>query len=177
MMRLTFLPPLRRLPGPILGLLLLLHGAGCAGYRLGSTLPPDVKAIFIQTFGNRSGEPLAEYELTKATIEEFQKDGTLKIARIDQADLVLQCSLVKVDLDPLRYDRADRSKPNEYRLRLTVLYSLKRGGTLETIDEGDVEGEATFVFAGNLTLAKRDAIPDAAEDMAQKLVQKVVETW
>ncbi len=175
-MRSNLWPPPRSLTA-LLAVLLLALQAGCAGYRLGSTLPPEIKSIFIPTFGNRSGEPLAEHELTKAAIEEFQKDGTLKIARMDQADLVLQCSLVKVDLDPLRYDRADRSKPNEYRLRVTVLYSLKRGGALETIDEGEAEGEATFVFAGNLTLAKKNALPNAAEDLAKRLVEIVVETW
>lgn len=170
------------LPSPRFQLLLMMVilfalQPGCVGYRLGSTLASDIKSIFIPTFGNRSGEPLAEHTLTKATIEEFQKDGTLKIARMDQADLVLQCTLVKVDLEPLRYDRADRSKPNEYRLRVIVNYSLKRGGSLETMSEGEAEGEATFVFAGNLTLAKKNALPDAAKDLAKRLVEAVVETW
>lgn len=151
--------------------------SGCLGYRLGSTLPSNIKTIAIQAFGNRSGEPLAEHELTKTTIREFQKDGTLKIARPEEADLVLQCTLTKIDLDPLRYDRDDRSKPNEYRLRITVAYALKQGGTFDTIEEGEVIGDSTFVFTGNLTLAKKNALPRAAEDMAERLVQKVVEVW
>ncbi len=155
----------------------LLATTGCVGYRLGSTLPPHLKSVFVQTFGNRSGEPLVEFELTSATIKEFQKDGTLKIARAEDADLLLQCVLRKVTLEPLRYDRADRSKPNEYRLRLYVLYTLKNARSQETMDEGEVEGETTFVFAGNLAIAKKDAMPDAAQDLAKAIVEKVVETW
>ncbi|MFN2350712.1 MAG: LPS assembly lipoprotein LptE [Kiritimatiellia bacterium] len=157
--------------------LLLLTGCGCVGYRLGSTLPSDIRSIFIPIFANLSGEPLVEFDLTNTTIEEFQRDGTLQIARMDEADIVLRCTLTRISLDPLRYDRGDRSTPNEYRLRLDVNYTLQRRSTRERVSEGTVSGETTFVFAGNLTLAKKNAIPRAAEDLAKNLVQAVVEVW
>ena len=44
---------------------------GCIGYQLGSSLPPDIKNIFIPTFINQCKEPLIEVEATNATIAEF----------------------------------------------------------------------------------------------------------
>ena len=52
---------------------------GCAGYRLGTLLPPEIKTIHVPTFVNKTREPALEAETTGAAISEFQKDGTLRI--------------------------------------------------------------------------------------------------
>ncbi len=150
---------------------------GCVGYRLGSSLPPDMRSIFIPMFVNESQEPLIEVESTNATIAEFQRDGTLRIAAEDIADLVLECKLLSVTLDPLRYSKTDRSQPNEYRLSLNALIVLKRAGSNRVVSRQSLVGESTFVFTGNLAGSKRNAIPEAAEDLAKRIVESVVETW
>jgi len=162
---------------------LLLSGAltlqtGCVGYRVGSTLPPDVKSIYVKTFINKCNEPLIEIDTTTAAIEEFQKDGTLKIARQDEADVVLECTLRRITLTPLRYDRTDKAQPNEYRMTIYASLTLKRTQTHQTLGQfDDVKGEASFSYVGNMAGAKRGAIPDAAEDLAKRIVEKVVEVW
>lgn len=158
--------------------LVLLTLPGCVGYQLGSTLPPDVKAIYVQLFINRSNEPLLEIDTTNATIAEFQKDGTLRIVPKSEADVILETTLNGMTLTPLRYDQVtDKAKPNEYRLTLNVSFVLKRAKTREIMNEASVVGESTFVFLGNLNSSKRSAIPAASEDLAKRIVEKVVETW
>ena len=39
---------------------------GCVGYRLGSTLPPGIRTIYVPTFKNESGEPQVESETSRA---------------------------------------------------------------------------------------------------------------
>ncbi|MBI2441853.1 MAG: hypothetical protein HYV35_10840 [Lentisphaerae bacterium] len=152
--------------------------SGCVGYRLGSTLPPDVKSIYVRVFINKSNEPLVEIDATNATIAEFQKDGTLRIVSADdEADLLLETTLDGLTLTPLRYSQADKAKPNEYRLTLHASLVLKRATTREIMSEASVIGESTFAFIGNLTSSKRAAIPLASEDLAKRIVEKVVETW
>ena len=156
----------------------LLTLPGCVGYRLGSTLPPDVKAIYVQLFINNCNEPLLEIDTTNATIAEFQKDGTLRIVSKSEADVLLETTLSAMTLTPLRYDQIiDKAKPNEYRLTLQVSFVLKRAKTREIINEASVIGESTFMFVGNLNSSKRAAIPAASEDLAKRIVEKVVETW
>ena len=155
----------------------LLALPGCVGYRLGSTLPPDVKAIYVQLFINKCNEPLLEIDTTNATIAEFQKDGTLRIVPKGEADVLLETTLNAMTLTPLRYDQTDKAKPNEYRLTLRVSFVLKRAKTREIMNEAFVIGESTFIFLGNLNSSKRAAIPAASEDLAKRIVEKVVETW
>jgi hypothetical protein len=150
---------------------------GCAGYRLGSSLPADMRSVFIPMFVNESQEPLIEVEATNAAIAEFQRDGTLRIAPEDAADLILECRLVDVTLDPLRYSKADRKQPNEYRLSLHALVVLKRSGSNQVVSRQSLVGESTFPFTGNLAGAKRNAVPEAARDLAKRIVENVVETW
>jgi len=160
----------------LLGLALTLPG--CVGYRLGSTLPPDVKSVYVQLFINRCNEPLLEIDTTNATIAEFQQDGTLRIMPKGEADVLLETTLNALTLTPLRYDQiTDKAKPNEYRLSLQASIVLKRAKTREIMNEASVVGESTFVFVGNLNSSKRAAIPAASEDLAKRIVEKVVETW
>lgn len=158
-------------------LFIIFSFAGCAGYRLGSTLPPDVKTVYVPLFGNKAREPLLENQATAATIAELQKDGTLKVVNADQADVVLECVLTAISLNPLRYDKTDPTKPNEYRLTLSVSYILRRTRDREILSEGTALGEGTFQFAGNLASAKQTAMPAATQDLAKRIVEKVVEAW
>ena len=151
---------------------------GCAGYRLGSTLPPDIKTINIPTFKNITTEPLIEIETTNKTIAEFQRDGTLRIVGLDEADAVLKVTLYKITLAPLRYSRTDRGTPNEYRMTLTAAYTFTRKSTQKVIGQNkEITGETTLPYAGNYQAAIRTAIPRAAEDLARNLLEKVVEIW
>ncbi|MDD5482147.1 MAG: LptE family protein [Kiritimatiellae bacterium] len=163
--------------GALLVLLSALFLDGCAGYRLGSTLPPDIKTVYVPLFANRSREPLIENDATAALIAELQKDGTLKVVNLENADVVLECILTSVSLNPLRYDRADVARPNEYRLTLAATFVLKRVDDEEILCEASVIGEATFPFIGNLVSAKQSAMPKASEDLAKRIVEKAVEAW
>ena len=158
--------------------LVLLALPGCVGYRLGSTLPPDVKTIYVHLFINKCNEPLLEIDTTNATVAEFQTDGTLRIVSKGEADVLLETTLNSMTLTPLRYNETtDKTKPNEYRLTLNVSFVLKRAKTREIMNEASVVGESTFVFLGNLNSSKRAAIPAASQDLAKRIVEKVVETW
>jgi hypothetical protein len=162
-------------------LLLILTAAillsGCAGYRLGSTLPPDIKTIYVPLFANKSREPLVENDATSATIAELQTDGTLKVVNAEKADVILECTIYGISLNPLRYDRDDVTKPNEYRLTISASFTLKRVRNREIICEASVIGESTFAFVGNLTSAKQSAMPRASEDLAKRIVEKAIEAW
>lgn len=152
---------------------------GCAGfgYTLGSTLPPDLRSVYVPTFINRSSEPFLETEATKAVIQELQKDGSLKVVDKDAADFLLKVVLVNCSLTPLRYDRDSGKTTAEYRLEITADIVLSRIQTKEFIVVKRVRGEFDFRPGGDLQSAKRSALPGACRDLAHDVVESTVEYW
>lgn len=152
---------------------------GCASYRLGSMLPPEIKTVYIPTFVNETSEPFIETDVTRATMEALQLDGSLRIARsADDADAVLTVKLTGYDLNPLTYEKVRRTAANEYRLVLTaqvVLASTKGGKVLA--EDPLVQGESTFDIAGDFTTSKATGLPVAARDLGRRIVAAVVEAW
>ena len=73
----------------LLAALVPLVGAGCVGYRLGTTLPPGVKSVYVPSFINETEEPQVDTVATQAAIREFQRDGTVELADAETADAEL----------------------------------------------------------------------------------------
>jgi hypothetical protein len=161
----------------IIPLFLILFFQSCVGYQLGSSLPSDIQTIFIPTFKNQSDEPLVENKVTNETISEFQFDGSLEVVSRNSADLILEGTVTSLSLDPIAYQRQDTSKPNEYRLKLKADIELIRASTKEILARTSASGESTFNFVGNITSAKKAAIPKAARDLAENIVDEVIEIW
>jgi len=151
---------------------------GCAGYRLGSMLPPDIQTVYVATFVNRTSEPQLEGKTTGAVIAEFQKDATLRVvSKESAADTRLDVQLVGFSEQALRFDRNRRRTANEYRITIRAKIVFRRVSTGAALLEKEVEGDSTFVVVGDLTSAKRAATPQAARDLAHDIVESVVESW
>lgn len=151
---------------------------GCAGYRVGSMLSPTLQSLHIPAFVNRCGEPLLENEATAAVLQEFQKDGSLRVVDAPSADAVLEVTLTACRLEPLRY-KSDRVKTaREYRLILEADLILRETRTGKVLNQAkSLRGDVSFEVLGDLTESKRGAIPAAVADLAHSVVERVVETW
>jgi hypothetical protein len=157
--------------------LLMAGTAGCLGYRVGSSLPPGIRSVHIPAFVNRTAEPQLDGETTRAAIQEFQKDGTLRVAEAADADATLIVELVSYGLEPLRYEPDRARTTSEYRLRIGARLTFQRRGVVKPMIERVVAGETTFQPAGDLAFAKAAALPAAARDLAHQIVKNVVEFW
>jgi hypothetical protein len=154
-----------------------LSTAGCLGYRVGTSLPPEIRTVHVPTFNNHSGEPLVEIETARVTLNEFQKDGNLSIAGATDADVLLNVSIQSFSTEPIRYERDSAKTPSEYRLRIEAALVLMSRRNGKELLRKTVAGEATFLPGSDLTTAKRSATPKAAEDLAHNIVKSVVEFW
>ena len=157
---------------------LILGLSGCCGYKLGTSLPPNITSINVKSFYNRSGEPDVETAVTSATVREFQKNGSLRMAGADEADAIVEATVTGVKLEPLRYAKDRATETTEFRLLLTAEVVLKdrKTGKILSAHSG-LTGKTAFVPAGDLSSAKRRAIPTAAQDLAHRIVDAVVEAW
>jgi hypothetical protein len=151
---------------------------GCAGYRLGSMLPEGVASLNVPTFVNKTKEPLLEVETTRAAIEEFQKDGSLKVVGELDADAILEVTLSEFRLDPVAYRKDTRTAAKQYRMIVYASIVLKRRSDSTVIMQAPkVRGEAVFDVLGDLSSSKQQVLPIAARDLAHNIVERVVEYW
>ena len=151
--------------------------AGCANYQLGTTLPPHLKTIAVPAFANDSGELDLEARITAATLKEFQRDGTLRVADADSADIVLEGRIVTCEFEAVRYARGASLRAEEQRMTVRCEITATERATGEVIHNGVVEGDATFQSNGDLTTAKRSAYRLVAEDVAHEVVNAVISAW
>jgi len=160
----------------ILGLLLIT--SGCAGYHLGNTLPPGITSITIPVFINDTHEPGLETILTAATIQEFQKDGSLKVLPKSQANCLLEVKIKKYEMEPLRYRSDQTITAKEYRLTLTTDVIIRKlPGNEIIVNTPGVIGFTTFTALADLPSARRTALPTAAADLGQRIVKCITEYW
>lgn len=158
---------------------------GCAGYHVGSTLPPNVKTIYIPTVVNATKEPLLETRLTPAIQSEFMTRTSLKLSDKKTADAKLEVRVRDYQLVSIGFtsedDRTSRSR--EYRIWMTADVVLRNNKNGAIIAESlGVRGKNTFIIdatdaLGDLTQAKRSGLPEASQDLAREIADAVTETW
>jgi len=160
-------------------MLAVLVFPGCGTYQLGSMLPSDIKTIYIPTFVNKTEEPMIETEITRSVMQEFQKDGSLKLASTpESADVILNASIVKYTLVPVAYDSQKTTTAQNYRLYLTcsIVVTRRTNGKV-VVENPSVQGDALIPVIGDFTSSKRIGLTPAAQDLAQHLVNTVTEAW
>ena len=150
---------------------------GCSSYYLGSTLPPGIQSVNVPTFVNETKEPQLETQTTRATVQEFQRDGTLAIAGADTADARVEVRLTRFDLVPLRFERDEERTAQEYRMIIGANVVFFRTSTNEVLVRRYVVGDADFDFLGDMASSKLRTLPEASRDLAHKIVQLMVEYW
>jgi hypothetical protein len=158
-------------------LVALLLQIGCAGYRLGSSLPPGIDVVHVPVFLNQTDEPLLEVITTRAAVAEFQRDGTLIVGQEGQSDVTLSVQLTDFSMDPLRYERDTDTSVEEYRMTITASLQLQETRSGNILAQSVVIGEADFILSGDISSAKRANLPEAAEDLAARIVRASIEFW
>lgn len=151
---------------------------GCANYRIGTTLPPHLKTIYVETFENRTVEPNIEQRITTAVRRKFQHDGQLKIVAAEaDADIVLKATLKSYDVDSLLYERGNPSATRRYRARIVCAIDASEVESGKQIVKREVVGDTTFPAVGDTVTARRNALEDVARDLATEVVDAVIGAW
>ncbi len=177
----TSSPRAQRLAGLGGGLLMVLALGflnGCAGYRLGTTLPPHIRTVHVPLAENQTREPDLESAVTRAVLQAFQQDGTLRLQDAGTADTTLLLTIQLFRWEPVIYGREDRATADEYRLRIGVeaRFIDHRDGSVRL--DAALLGEATFpATTADVTSALREAIEPAAQDLAREVVNAVISAW
>jgi hypothetical protein len=162
-----------------LAALAVFTGPGCMGYRLGSSLPANIRTLRVPVFENRSEEPLIEADLTREVIGAIQRDATFQVVRGTQpADAELKVTLRKFLMAPVAYDGGRDSRADTYRLTIIASYTLTHEATGQVLSQhARVYGQAIVPIVGDITSSKLAALPEASQELARDIVDKITETW
>lgn len=163
---------------------LFLSLAGC-GYNLGEIKPTPMRRVTtlaVNTFRNQTVIPRLEAQTADAVVKEFQKDGTYRIDSADQADAIVEGTIVSVDRQPMRVFASNVLQTSEFELTLIVKYRVIDRTTGAVLMEGRAVGVTPFFTEADrvnsdIVTSQNMNYPIAAQRMAEKLVGKVSEGW
>lgn len=148
------------------------------GYHLvgtSSSLPEEVKIIYIPTFKNNTSQPEIEERLTDAVSKEVSQRGILKLARsLEEADGILEGEINQFDLVPVNLDKDGRAL--EYQIVVGLRVSLKSPDREKIYFENDsfrfyerypIDITSTDYF---------DKLYEVVDDMSSKFAESLVTT-
>jgi hypothetical protein len=163
---------------PFLALVLTVGLAGCAGYRLGSTLGANYRSVAGLVFRNKTYQPQIETQVTGAIIRGFQTDGTLRVESPAKADLILTGEITQYRRQELRSQSSDSNAPREYRIYIDARVEAKDRVTGATILAATtVTGSGDTFIGDDLQSAEQQILPLVANDLAKRVVTLVAEKW
>ncbi len=153
---------------------------GCAGYHIGPVKPAylhDVSSIAIPTFKNDTLLPRIEALVTGTVINQFQQDGTYRIASVGNADAVLKGDILRILRTPSRSVQGNVLATEEFILTVTVRYTLLGQDGKALAGPAEVNGTTSFFVESDVTTEERQALPLATEQLANRLVSQLSEGW
>ena len=157
--------------------------SGCA-YTTKNGLAPHLKSIAVPVFNNKTYVEeytrKLEVEVTDATRKVFVQSGELKLAGREDADLILEAEVEKLDREVLRTDRYGDPAEIKIVIRCRMsLYDVKEAKYLLKnllVTNGDRASESGVY---NLRRGETEdmARQKAVDDMGRVIAHRVVEKW
>ncbi|MBI2870129.1 MAG: hypothetical protein HYY14_00285 [Candidatus Omnitrophica bacterium] len=164
---------------------LILGVCGC-GYTTGAVLPNNIRTIYVEGFKNGISpetsqsyqlQPGVELDVTNKIINRYIFDGSLRIAHRENADAVLEGTLVDYLKEPLRYAINDEDV-EQYRLTLLVNMKLTDQRNGEVIfQESSFAGDTLYDTTGSRLKTEGAALIEAMDDLAKNIVDRTIENW
>jgi len=154
--------------------------SGCAGYQLGPVKPAameGINTIAVPVFANDTYEPRIEVPATSAVVRQFQLDGTYTITTEENADAVLEATLLSVVRNPARSVRGNVISTLEFDVEVALNYELIDQRTGRELARGTVVGGSTFFVNNDVSLDQKQALPRAIQELSVRLVSQIAEGW
>jgi hypothetical protein len=141
-----------------------------------------VTTVAVPTFKNNTILPRIEAQTADAVAKQFQQDGTYRLESSDQADVIVEGTIVSVDRLPMRIFASNVLQTSEFELTLRVKYRVIDRVTGAVLMEGNAVGVTPFfseadLVNSDLVTNQNMNYPIAAQRMAEHLVSKVAEGW
>jgi len=159
--------------GLALGSIALL--SGCVGYTWGTSVPEEYRTVAVPVFENLTEVSEMGPTVTQYTLREFQREGSFKVVRPDDAALEVQGVIRKMTRHGIAYDRARGMRASEYRYEILadVAFVDRRKGKV-LLERKGLKGETTFLTQNDLLTGQKNAAARIAQDLARQIVNEAL---
>ncbi len=153
-----------------LAAVLALAFSGC-GYTWRPSVPDDMRTVAVPVFRSTVDVTGLGSEVTRQVLREFQREGTFRIARLEDAALEVQGELTASESPTVAYERRTGARMREHRFAATAKVSFidRRTGRV-LVDGRTYRAETTFLANDDILTGERDASGRLAEDFARQIV-------
>ena len=144
---------------------------GCAGYTWGTSVPKEYRKVSVPVFENMTTVSEIGPIVTQYTLREFQREGSFKIVRPEDAVIEVQGVLRSMHREGVAYDRGQGMRASEYRdvIVADVTFVDKKSGKV-LLEKKGIKGETTFLTNNDLLTGQRNASFRIADDIARQVV-------
>ena len=157
----------------------LLFLCGC-GYRIGSLMHPQIESIAIAPVVNETVAYNLAPQVRGLLCETFQQDGSLQLRRESNADCILYARISSIKFTSSTWSSAydeENYVPTEWKVDVTIEYTVVIPGELKPLSKGKATGSATFMTGADMEAGRTNGIRLAAYDASKKIVHNVTEAW
>lgn len=141
--------------------------AGC-GYRFspgGEWIDKSLQTVFVDNIANTTSEPFVEIYLRNGLEDQFRKSSRFRLtASKDAADLIMQGTILSLNIPPVAYDRYDKATEGRAVMTIDLLFQDRRAGK---------KLWAVTNFSGNETYRIDQANPSATSVSKSAALQKL----
>lgn len=159
--------------------------SGC-GYTTHASLPSRYQTIYVAPVQNKIDFaslrqrniylPLLEVEAHTTIVDQFQRDGRLRIGEPTTADLIATTDLIGYTRTPLRF--TDNEDVEEYRVELIAAVTVKDAQTGEVLwQEASLAGRGEYFLTNGPITSEEAAVREAVRDLARRIVERTIEYW
>ncbi len=153
----------------------VLGVAGCASYRWTSGVPKEMRTVCVPTFRNETDVTELGTVAARQILREFQREGTFRVARADDAAVEVQGVLKSEKSEYVGGDRRTGMRYGVHSLTVKAVVSVidRRNGKV-LVNNREYVATAPFTTGVDSATHKRDASGRVAEDLATKVVDDVL---
>jgi hypothetical protein len=151
-----------------------LANVKCGFYSFSGSLPSHLKTVAVPLFENKTAEFGVTEELTDVVIEEFTRDGSLKIADGNDADVLVEGSIIRIDDSAGAFTRDEEVQ--EIKIHLTVKVKCTDQVKRQIMwDERITQFGSYDPSAG--ADGRLEAISEAIGKISEEILNKTVSGW
>lgn len=157
---------------------ILLFGAGCKHYQLGSPSELPFTVVYLEPARNESFAPQAQALVSQQVAERLLRSGQVKLGTEAEADAVLSITLTQYEREISATQEADTSLAEGFNLKLVAdvtLTSTKTGQ--DYFKNRTVKATQRAYLAGGFQNSEYQVTPVLTDSLAEEVVNTVLSTW
>lgn len=158
---------------------LLLAGfilSGCGYYSTSGRKTGEIQKLYVPFLENETAEPEIEIEITKKFIEGLEREGTLKVTPEEDADAILEGSVVEYANVPFTF--SNELQAEQYRLLIGLRVSLlNRDENAYIWQDKVIKAQANYYLETTTEHTYEKALEDIYRDLVEAILSETVEEW